>query len=109
VQVLQQFPQFIDKLEIFRTEVLAPLDPVDKNKQAANAVMDDLLDSTVGLDSFVIPDIPISNTRAGLYVYLSASVRFKSPTSFFTTLCIDRALARWPSINRRPCLFFISE
>ncbi|RFU80899.1 mediator of rna polymerase ii transcription subunit 5 [Trichoderma arundinaceum] len=72
VQALQPVPQFVEKLEIFRTEVLAPLDPVDKNNQAANAAMDELLDSTVGLDSFVVPDMPISNTRAGLYVYLGA-------------------------------------
>lgn len=80
VQVIQQSPQlpqfqqFINKLELFRTEVLAPLDPVDKSKQAANAVMDDILDSTVGVENLVIPEIPISNTRAGLYIYLSASV-----------------------------------
>lgn len=47
---------------------------MDKSKQAANAVMDDILDSTVGVDNLVIPEIPISNTRAGLYIYLSASV-----------------------------------
>lgn len=82
VQVIQQSPQlpqfqqFINKLELFRTEVLAPLDPVDKSKQAANAVMDDILDSTVGVDSLVIPEVPIANTRAGLYIYLGASVCF---------------------------------
>ncbi|KAL7925274.1 mediator complex, subunit Med5 [Trichoderma austrokoningii] len=71
---LPQFQQFINKLELFRTEILAPLDPVDKSKQAANAVMDDILDSTVGVDNFVIPEVPISNTRAGLYIYLGASL-----------------------------------
>ncbi|KAL7797476.1 mediator complex, subunit Med5 [Trichoderma ceciliae] len=74
VQALQPVPQFVEKLEIFRTGVLAPLDLVDKNNQAANAAMDEILDSTVGLDSLVIPDMPISNTRAGLYVYLGASL-----------------------------------
>ncbi|PNP48362.1 hypothetical protein TGAMA5MH_00646 [Trichoderma gamsii] len=80
VQVIQQSPQlpqfqqFINKLELFRTEVLAPLDPVDKSKQAANAVMDDILDSTVGVDNLVIPEVPITNTRAGLYIYLGASL-----------------------------------
>ncbi|KAL7781566.1 mediator complex, subunit Med5 [Trichoderma afarasin] len=74
VQIFQPVPQFVEKLEMFRTEVLAPLDPIDKNNQAANAAMDDLLDSTVGLDSLVIPDLPISNTRAGLYIYLGASL-----------------------------------
>lgn len=36
--------------------------------------MDELLDSTVGLDGFVIPDIPITDSRAALYVYLNAAV-----------------------------------
>ncbi|UKZ83590.1 hypothetical protein TrVFT333_011399 [Trichoderma virens FT-333] len=50
VQIFQPVPQFVEKLEIFRTEVLAPLDPVDKNNQAANAAMDELLDSTSAID-----------------------------------------------------------
>lgn len=70
---------------MFRTDTLAKLDPVDKKKQAAtNAAMDELLDTAVGLNSFVIPDMPISNTRAALYIYLNASVRYKEA---FTT-CI---------------------
>lgn len=93
VQVIQQSPQlpqfqqFINKLELFRTEVLAPLDPVDKSKQAANAVMDDILDSTVGVDNLVIPEVPITNTRAGLYIYLGASVCF-IPFPFTILGCI---------------------
>jgi mediator of RNA polymerase II transcription subunit 5 len=59
---------------LFRTETLAELDPTDKKNQADNAAMDELLDSTVGLNSFVVPDIPISNTRSGLYIYLNASL-----------------------------------
>ncbi|KAG6201677.1 hypothetical protein E4U34_006171 [Claviceps purpurea] len=74
VQTLQPTP-FVDRLEMFRTDTLAKLDPADKKKQAAaNAAMDELLDTTVGLDSFVIPDMPISNTRAALYIYLNASL-----------------------------------
>ena len=67
-------PELTEKLELFRTETLASLDPADKKKQVANAAMDELLDSTVGLENFVIPEIPISNTRAGLYIYLNAAV-----------------------------------
>lgn len=74
IQTLQPVPPFVERLEVFRTETLAQLDPVDKKKQATNAAMDDLLDSTVGLESFVIADIPISNARASLYVYLNAAV-----------------------------------
>lgn len=74
IQTLQPVPQVVERLELFRTETLARLDPVDKKKQAANAAMDALLDSAVGLENFVVPEIPISNTRSGLYVYLNAMV-----------------------------------
>lgn len=74
VPTLQLVPQITDKLEQFRTEILASSDPADKKKQATNAAMDELLDSAVGLDNFVVADIPVSNTRAGLYIYLNAAV-----------------------------------
>lgn len=75
IQILQPVPQFAEKLEVFRTETLAQMDPIDKKSSAAaNAAMDELLDSTVGSENFVIPEIAISTTRTGLFVYLSASV-----------------------------------
>ncbi|KAK7425449.1 mediator complex subunit [Neonectria magnoliae] len=74
VPTLQLVPELIEKLELFRTDTLANLDPVDKKKRVANTAMDDLLESAVGLDNFVVSDIPISNTRAGLYIYLNASL-----------------------------------
>lgn len=75
IHTLQPSPGFVERLEIFRSETLARLDPVDKkNQAAANAAMDELLETTVGLENFVVPDIPISTTRAGLYIYLNASV-----------------------------------
>ncbi|KAG5978763.1 hypothetical protein E4U55_005966 [Claviceps digitariae] len=74
IQTLQPAP-FVDRLELFRTDTLAKLDPIDKkNQAAANAAMDELLETTVGLDNFVIQDMPISNTRAALYIYLNASL-----------------------------------
>ncbi len=66
----------VDRLELFRTQTLVQMDPPDKKKKAANAVMYELLDSTMGLESFVIAEIPISNSRAALYVYLNAAVSF---------------------------------
>ncbi|GAO17031.1 hypothetical protein UVI_02021950 [Ustilaginoidea virens] len=78
MQTLQHAP-FVDRLEIFRSDTLAKLDPVDKKKQAAaNAAMDELLETTMGVDNFVIPDLPISNTRAALYVFLNASGQTQS-------------------------------
>ncbi|TWU77555.1 mediator complex subunit [Metarhizium rileyi] len=75
IQTLQPAPGFVERLEIFRTETLARLDPIDKTKEAAaNAAMDELLGTTVGLDSFVVPDLMISNTRSAVYVFLNASL-----------------------------------
>jgi mediator of RNA polymerase II transcription subunit 5 len=76
VQTLQSAPVFVERLEMFRIETLARLDPVDKKKQtAANAAMDELLlESTVGVDNFVIPDMLIPNTKSAVYVFLNASV-----------------------------------
>ncbi|CAI6100418.1 unnamed protein product [Clonostachys chloroleuca] len=62
-----------EKLENFRTVTLASLDPIDEKKQAADAAISEIIDSAVGgLESFVIDDIPFTNTRAGLYIYVSA-------------------------------------
>ncbi|KAH7166208.1 mediator complex, subunit Med5 [Dactylonectria macrodidyma] len=72
VPTLQPVPEITEKLELFRTETLANLEPGDKKKPASNTAMDDLLESTVGLDNFVVAEIPIANTRAGLYIYLNA-------------------------------------
>ncbi|KAG5655855.1 hypothetical protein KAF25_000775 [Fusarium avenaceum] len=75
VPTLQLVPQITDRLELFRTEILhANSDAADKKKQVANAAMDELLDSTVGLNNFPVALINISNTRAGLYIYLNAAL-----------------------------------
>lgn len=74
VPTLQLVPELTEKLELFRTETLANLDPGDKKKQVTNTAMDDLLESTVGLENFAVAEIPITNTRAGLYIYLNASL-----------------------------------
>ncbi|KAK8047744.1 Mediator of RNA polymerase II transcription subunit 5 [Apiospora saccharicola] len=70
--IMQNASQIAARLEFFRTETLASFEPADKKKEAASAELDDILDSTMGLDNFVIPEIPISNSRAGLYIYLNA-------------------------------------
>jgi mediator of RNA polymerase II transcription subunit 5 len=65
-----------EKLDFFRNEVLAKLDPIDKKKQAADAAMNDMLDSAVGPDSFEVREVPIITTRVGMYIYLNAAVGF---------------------------------
>ncbi|KAK8002553.1 hypothetical protein PG989_002272 [Apiospora arundinis] len=70
--IMQSSSQIAARLEFFRTETLDSFEPADKKKEAANAEIDDILDSTMGLDNLVISEVPISNTRAGLYIYLNA-------------------------------------
>ena len=77
--IMQNASQIAARLEFIRTETLAGYEPADKKKEAANAEIDDILDSTMGLDNFVVPEIPISNSRAGLYIYLNACVRATLP------------------------------
>ncbi|KAI1175462.1 mediator of RNA polymerase II transcription subunit 5 [Nemania sp. FL0916] len=72
--LLQSSSQIASRLELFRTETLASFEPVDKNKKEVPNLDIDDLESSMALDSIVIPDVPISNTRAGLYIYLNASL-----------------------------------
>ncbi|GJC93840.1 mediator complex subunit Med5 [Colletotrichum higginsianum] len=48
-------------------------EPVDEQKNKSNAEIEDLFDSTVALENFVISELPIVNSRAGLYIYLNAA------------------------------------
>ncbi|RDA90567.1 hypothetical protein CP533_2591 [Ophiocordyceps camponoti-saundersi (nom. inval.)] len=63
---------FGERLDMFRCETLARLDPLPKNRQAD--AMDEFLEPVMRLENFAIPDIPIPNSRAGLYVYLNAAL-----------------------------------
>lgn len=75
--LLQGSPQSAAKLEFFRTQTLPTLLPLNKKEQAAETEMNDLLDSAIGIgiESLMVPDVPIMNSRAGLYIYLSSLVR----------------------------------
>lgn len=70
--------QIAERLESFRTSTLASFEPLDKKNEAAKAEFDDLIDSTLGLDNFPVAELPVINTRAGLYIYLNASVSLRS-------------------------------
>ncbi|KAI1125351.1 mediator of RNA polymerase II transcription subunit 5 [Nemania abortiva] len=72
--ILQSASQIASRLELFRTETLASFEPVDKNKKEIPNMDIDDLESSMALDSIVIPELPISNSRAGLYIYLNASL-----------------------------------
>lgn len=79
--IIQSSSQIATRLELFRTETLASFEPVDKTKAAEDAEIGEILDSTMGLESFVIPEMPIATSRAGLYIYLNAAVSNPPPPS----------------------------
>ncbi|APA07744.1 hypothetical protein sscle_03g025140 [Sclerotinia sclerotiorum 1980 UF-70] len=72
--LLQSSPQNAQRLDAFRTQTLITILPVNKKEQAANAEINDILDSTMGMniDNIVIADLPAVNSRAGLYIYLNS-------------------------------------
>jgi mediator of RNA polymerase II transcription subunit 5 len=72
--IMQSASQIAARLESFRTETLAGFEPIDQKNEAAKAEIDDLIDSTIGLDNFPVAELPFMNSRAGLYIYLNASV-----------------------------------
>lgn len=78
------------KLELFRAQTLVPLDPIEEKRQAANDEIDQMIDSSmamgamgaIGIDSVPVVDLPIMNSRAGLYIYLHSLVNI----SFSSTI-----------------------
>lgn len=78
--LLQAAPQSAARLEIFRTQTLLTIEPVDKKEQADRKELEEILDETIGMgmESLVVGDLPVMNSRAGLYIYLNALVGFIS-------------------------------
>ncbi|KAK0670786.1 putative mediator of RNA polymerase II transcription subunit 5 [Cercophora samala] len=71
--IMQVNPSIASQLEMFRAQSLVTYDSIEK-KDAAVSDMNSYMDNVMGLESFQVPEIPIVNTRAGLYIYLSAAL-----------------------------------
>ncbi|KAK2742232.1 mediator of rna polymerase ii transcription subunit 5 [Colletotrichum kahawae] len=72
--IMQNAGPIATRLDMFRTSTLAAFEPVDEQKNSSNAEIEDLFDSSVALENFVISELPIVNSRAGLYIYLNAAL-----------------------------------
>jgi mediator of RNA polymerase II transcription subunit 5 len=70
--IMQTSSDLAARLEHFRTQTIANFEPAGKKDTSADipSYMD-----MMGLENFQIPAIPTVNSRAGLYLYLSAAVR----------------------------------
>ena len=62
-----------ERLEFSRGQALAGEESSDL-KDAAVAEMHSYMDNMIGLDTWQIPDMPLVNSRAGLYIYINAAV-----------------------------------
>ena len=75
---MQSSPQNAARLEVFRTQTLVAIEPVEKKEKEAVAgkEIDDILDEGMGLgiESIVVQDMPPLNSRAGLYIYINSLV-----------------------------------
>jgi mediator of RNA polymerase II transcription subunit 5 len=69
--VMQVSPDLAMRLDMFRTHTLCTNLPADK-KEADEATS--YMDGLINLDNVQIPEVPVVNSRAGLYIYLSAAV-----------------------------------
>jgi mediator of RNA polymerase II transcription subunit 5 len=77
--IMQSMPPIAAQLEQFRTETLGKYLPAEK-KEAAEA--NSYMDSLIGLDNVQLPEVPVVNSRAGLYIYLSAAVSSRNLLGF---------------------------
>ena len=90
--LLQCSPQGAARLEVFRTETLVNLEPVEIKEPmaAADKEIEDILEDglQLGVDSMVVEEMPVMNTRAGLYVYFNSLVGpIKLPSSKLSADC----------------------
>jgi mediator of RNA polymerase II transcription subunit 5 len=75
--LLQSSPQSAARLELFRTQTLMVLEPIQKKEEGASKEIDEILDDHLamgGIDSIVVVELPTVNCRAGLYIYLNSLV-----------------------------------
>jgi mediator of RNA polymerase II transcription subunit 5 len=88
----QSSPQNVARLEAFRTQTLATIEPLDKKEIAASKEIDEMLGEGIelGIGSVVAADLPTMNSRAGLYIYLNSLVSTPKPNH---TLCANQFVA----------------
>ena len=70
----------LQRVEIFHSQTLPSFEPQTKKPGKKDNDDDDAEDITFDLetnmwiDNFILPDVLVQNTRAGLYIYINAMV-----------------------------------
>lgn len=72
----QTSPQIAARLQDFQSQTLLGLLPIDPKASAADKEMEDIMDESMGpnLQNMLIDELPVVNSRAGLYIWLSSLV-----------------------------------
>jgi mediator of RNA polymerase II transcription subunit 5 len=94
--LLQNSPLSAARIAVFRTQTLVQIEPVDKKERAADKEIEDILDEATGLESMVVVDLPVMNSRAGLYIYLNSLVS--------TLCCTKKTILTEDQLVARPLL-----
>lgn len=97
--LLHTSPQSAARLELFRTQTLVAVEPVDKKDVEANKEIDELLDEGMGIESVVVVELPSMNSRAGLYVYLNSLVIIYTEIFCLKNILISLQLVARPLID----------
>jgi mediator of RNA polymerase II transcription subunit 5 len=76
ISLLQHAPAIVERLQVFHTQTLVTIQPVDKKEMTASKEIDEMLGQGIELvpDDVTVSDIPIVQSRAGLYIYFNALV-----------------------------------
>jgi mediator of RNA polymerase II transcription subunit 5 len=95
--LLQSSPQSAARLELFRTQTLLVLEPMQKKDESAAKEIDEILDDHLamgGIDNIVVAELPTVNSRAGLYIYLNSLVGMT-----FCCLEVTDGIACWTAFD----------
>jgi mediator of RNA polymerase II transcription subunit 5 len=86
--LMPSHPPTAGRLELFRSQTLVAMEPLEKKSSSSNAI-DDMLEEglNLGMDNLVVADVPSINSRAGLYIYLSALVCHSFVSNMSCTNC----------------------
>ncbi|KAK5657305.1 hypothetical protein OQA88_3367 [Cercophora sp. LCS_1] len=61
------------RLSLWRTQTLAGMEPVVEQQKKEAAEVSGYMD-LMGMENFQVPEIPVVNSRAGLYIYVGAAL-----------------------------------
>ncbi|KAK0635373.1 mediator complex, subunit Med5 [Bombardia bombarda] len=72
--IVQRHPDLAARLENLRIRTLAGSEAAADKKDTMVSEINSYMDNLIGLESLQLPEMPIVNSRAGLYIYFNAAL-----------------------------------